>query len=68
MLMTMTYSPSLSLSLSICLEHNKERKHKAYSDLPMDESNSKHAYEFETGKASSEDLRSFQCGEGKELN
>ncbi|XP_043864983.1 uncharacterized protein LOC6576559 isoform X1 [Drosophila mojavensis] len=30
-------------------KHNKERKHKAYSDLPMDESNSKHAYEFETG-------------------
>ncbi|XP_034471667.1 uncharacterized protein LOC117779544 isoform X2 [Drosophila innubila] len=30
---------------------SKERKHKAYSDLPMDDSNSKHAYEFETGSA-----------------
>ncbi|EDW63219.2 uncharacterized protein Dvir_GJ14178 [Drosophila virilis] len=32
-------------------KHNKERKHKAYSDQPMDDSNSKHAYEFETGSA-----------------
>lgn len=31
-------------------EHSKERKHKAYSDQPMDDSNSKHAYEFETGE------------------
>ncbi|XP_017855007.2 LOW QUALITY PROTEIN: uncharacterized protein LOC108608233 [Drosophila busckii] len=30
-------------------KHSKDRKHKAYSDLPMDDSNSKHAYEFETG-------------------
>lgn len=56
--MALTYSPSLFPF--ILLEHNKERKHKAYSDLPMDESNSKHAYEFETGKESSGDLRSFE--------
>ncbi|KAH8286816.1 hypothetical protein KR044_003962, partial [Drosophila immigrans] len=29
-------------------KHNKDRKHKAYSEQVMDESNSKHAYEFET--------------------
>ncbi|KAH8298272.1 hypothetical protein KR018_012350, partial [Drosophila ironensis] len=30
-------------------KNNKERKHKAYCDQPMDDSNSKHAYEFDTG-------------------
>ncbi|XP_017154234.1 uncharacterized protein LOC108163456 [Drosophila miranda] len=29
-------------------KHNKDRKHKAYCDQSMDDSNSKHAYEFET--------------------
>ncbi|XP_030381254.1 uncharacterized protein LOC115629078 isoform X2 [Scaptodrosophila lebanonensis] len=29
-------------------KNNKERKHKAYSDQPMDDSNNKHAYEFDT--------------------
>ncbi|XP_034669763.1 uncharacterized protein LOC117902466 [Drosophila subobscura] len=28
-------------------KHNKDRKHKAYCEQPMDDSNSKHAYEFE---------------------
>ncbi|XP_051858061.1 uncharacterized protein LOC117577417 isoform X1 [Drosophila albomicans] len=31
-------------------KQNKDRKHKAYSEQAMDESNSKHAYEFESGE------------------
>ncbi|EDV31702.1 uncharacterized protein Dana_GF14423, isoform A [Drosophila ananassae] len=36
-------------------KNNKERKHKAYCDQPMDDSNSKHAYEFETGSTKRKD-------------
>ncbi|EDW78191.2 uncharacterized protein Dwil_GK24870 [Drosophila willistoni] len=36
-------------------KNNKERKHKAYCDQPMDDNNSKHAYEFETGSTKRKD-------------
>ncbi|KAH8409990.1 hypothetical protein KR009_003790 [Drosophila setifemur] len=34
---------------------NKERKHKAYCDQPMDDTINKHAYEFDTGSAKRKD-------------